>query len=145
MPASQNSTRFSTAREIALALGGSGTPSASGWYGFRCPAHDDKTASCGAKDERDGKIAVKCHSGCERHAILKASEAKGLIVRRRGNRRAEKKPPEGLFSEARVVDPSLPYLSARGLNPAALTDLSRATRFASRFWHAASKAERPVR
>ncbi len=57
MAASQNSTRLSTAKEIALALGGSRAPSASGWHDFRCPAHDDKTASCGVKDERDGKIA----------------------------------------------------------------------------------------
>jgi hypothetical protein len=54
MLASQN-TRLSTAREIALAFGGSGAPSASGWRDFRCPAHDDKTASCGVKDERDRK------------------------------------------------------------------------------------------
>jgi hypothetical protein len=53
MPASHDSTRFSTAREIALAFGGSGAASASGWHDFRCPAHDDKTASCGVKDDRD--------------------------------------------------------------------------------------------
>jgi putative DNA primase/helicase len=94
MPASHGSTRFSTAREIALAFGGSGAASASGWHDFRCPAHDDKTASCGVKDDRDGKIAVKCHAGCERDAILDAIEAKGLVVRQRSNRRAEKKPPE---------------------------------------------------
>src|SRR6478672_5555927 len=100
MPASHDSTRFSTAREIALAFGGSGAASASGWHDFRCPAHDDKTASCGVKDDRD--------------AILDAIEAKGLIVRQRSNRRAEKKPPEGLFGEARVVEASLPYFPVRG-------------------------------
>ena len=122
MPASHDSTRFSTAKEIALAFGGSGVASASGWHDFRCPAHDDKTASCGVRDGRDGKLAVKCHAGCERDAILDAIEAKGLIVRQRSNRRTEKKPPGELFGEARVVEPLLPYLSARGLNPAALTD-----------------------
>ena len=144
MAASQNSTRFSTAREIALALGGSGAPSASGWRDFRCPAHDDKTASCGVKDDRDGKIAVKCHAGCARDAILDAIEAKGLIVRQRSNRRGEKKPPEGLFGDARVVEPSLSYFPVRGLNPTAFPDLSRAVRFAPRCWHAASKAETPA-
>ena len=59
MAASQNSTRLSTAKEIALAFGGSGAPSASGWHDFRCPAHNDKTASCGVKDESDGKIIVQ--------------------------------------------------------------------------------------
>ena len=144
MSGSRISTRLSTAKEIALAFGGSGVASASGWHDFRCPAHDDKTASCGVKDERDGKIAVKCHAGCERDAILDAIEAKGLIVRGRTNRRAEKKPPEGLFGEARVVEPSLSYFPARGLDPAAFPDLSRAVRFAPRCWHAASKAETPA-
>ena len=144
MAASQNSTHLSTAREIALAFGGSGAASASGWHDFRCPAHDDKTASCGVKDDRDGKIAVKCHAGCGRDAILDAIQAKGLIVRRPSNRRAEKKPPEELFGEARGVEPSLPYLAARGLDPAAFPDLSRAVRFAPRCWHASSKAERPT-
>jgi putative DNA primase/helicase len=144
MPASHDSTRFSTAREIALAFGGSGAASASGWHDFRCPAHDDKTASCGVKDDRDGKIAVKCHAGCERDAIIDAIEANGLIVRRRSNRRVEKKPPEELFRRAPVVEPSLPYFPVRGLDPAAFPDLARAVRFAPRCWHAASKEERPA-
>ena len=53
MSASRTSTRLSTAKEIALAFAGSGVASASGWHDFRCPAHDDKTASCGVKDDRD--------------------------------------------------------------------------------------------
>jgi hypothetical protein len=145
MAASQSSTRFSTAREIALAFGGSGAASTSGWHDFRCPAHDDMTASCGVKDDRDGKIAVKCHAGCERGAILAAIEAKGLIVRQRSNRRAEKKPPEELFGDARIVEPSLPYLPARVFDPAAFPGLSRSIRFAPRCWHAASKAEGLIR
>ena len=92
MTASQNSPRLSTAKEIALAFGGS--------------------------------------------CVASVSTVGG---------RAEKKPPEELFGEARVGEPSRPYLPARGLNPAALPDLSRAARLASRFWHAASKAERLVR
>jgi hypothetical protein len=144
MAASQCGTRLSTAKEIALAFGGFGAASTSGWHDFRCPAHDDKTASCGVKDESDGKIAVKCHAGCERYAILDAIEAKGLVVRRHSDRRAEKKPPEGLFGAGWVVDPSLPYFSVRGLDPAAFPDLSRVVRFAPRCWHAASKAEKPT-
>ena len=91
MSGSRISPRLSTAKEIALAFGGSCVASVSGW------------------------------------------------------RRAEKKPPEGLFGEARVGEPSRPYLPVRGLNPAALNDLSRAARLASRFWHAVSKPERLVR
>jgi hypothetical protein len=142
MAASRNSIPSSTAKAIALAFGGSGVASGSGWYDFRCPAHNDKTVSCGVTDDRDGKITVKCHAGCERDAILDAIEAKGLIVRKRSNRRAEKKPPEGLFGEARVVEPSLAYFPARGLDSAALPDLSRAVRFAPRCWHAASKEKK---
>jgi hypothetical protein len=52
-----------TAREIALAFGGSGAPSE-----VPLPAHDDPTASCGVKDSGEAKIAVKCHAGCEREA-----------------------------------------------------------------------------
>ena len=144
MSASRTSTRLSTAKEIALAFGGSGVASASGWHDFRCPAHDDKTASCGIKDDPDGKIVVKCHAGCARDAILDAIESNGLIVRQRSNRRGEKKPPEGLFGDARVVEPSLSYFPVRGLNPTAFPDLSRAVRFAPRCWHAASKAETPA-
>ena len=53
MATSQNSPRFSTAKEIAFAFGGSGAASPSGWHDFRCPAHADKTGSCGVKDDRD--------------------------------------------------------------------------------------------
>ena len=53
MPTSQNSARFSTAKAIALALTGPGVASASGWEAFRCPAHDDQTASYSVKDDRD--------------------------------------------------------------------------------------------
>ena len=125
-------------------LCGSGAASVSGWHDLRCPAHDDKTASCGVKVDRGGKIAVKCHAGCERDHF-DAIEAKGLIVRQRTNRRATKTLPEELFGEARVVKPSLPYFPARGLDPAAFPDLSRAVRFAPRCWHAVSKAERLLR
>jgi hypothetical protein len=137
-------TRFSNASEIALAFGGSGAPSASGWHDFRCPAHEDRNASCGVKDERDGKVAVKCHAGCERDAILDAIEAKGLVVRRRGNRRAEKKPPEAIFAETQAADQSLPYFAARGLDPVTFRGLARVGRFRPRCWHAASKSERPA-
>src|SRR3984957_9006784 len=68
----------------------------------------------------------------------------GLIVRQRSNRRGEKRPPEGLFGDARVVESSLSYFPVRGLNPTVFPDLSRAVRFAPRCWHAASKAETPA-
>jgi hypothetical protein len=50
MAASQNSTRLSTAKAIALSLTGPGVASAPD---FRCPAHDDQTASYSVKDDRD--------------------------------------------------------------------------------------------
>jgi len=39
----------------------------------QCPAHDDHTPSLSVGLRRDGKgIVVKCHAGCDIHAVLKA-------------------------------------------------------------------------
>lgn len=43
---------------------------ASGWLG-RCPAHEDKKPSLSIS-EKDGKILLKCHAGCETSDILAA-------------------------------------------------------------------------
>lgn len=44
---------------------------ANGSYTARCPSHDDKTASLSIT-EKDGKILLYCHAGCETGAILQA-------------------------------------------------------------------------
>jgi putative DNA primase/helicase len=96
---------YPSAHEIAQALGGSSVGTDSGWHDIPCPArgHDDKHASCGVKDRGDGSIAVKCHAGCQRDAILDGIEAKGLRVRRRTGTK-----PKGLTLRAYADAKRLP-------------------------------------
>ena len=63
-----------TAECIANGLGGK--KSASGWMA-RCPAHDDRTPSLSVT-EREGRILVKCHAGCDQGVVVAALKAKGL-------------------------------------------------------------------
>ena len=63
-----------TAECIAKGLGGK--KSASGWMA-RCPAHDDRTPSLSLTD-REGRILVKCHAGCDQGTVVAALKAKGL-------------------------------------------------------------------
>lgn len=59
-----------TAAEIVHALGGrSGVA--------RCPAHDDHTPSLSVSD-RDGRVLVHCHAGCDQRAVLDALAERGL-------------------------------------------------------------------
>ncbi len=54
----------------------------------RCPAHDDRTPSLSLA-ERDGRILVKCHAGCEQAIVVAALKARGLwpdSARREHNR-----------------------------------------------------------
>lgn len=46
-------------------------------YVCKCPAHDDHTPSLSLV-ERDGKILVHCHAGCEQQAVIEAFRSKGL-------------------------------------------------------------------
>jgi hypothetical protein len=70
-----------SARELTLDLGGR-------WYGRDgiacCVAHDDRTPSLSVS-ERDGKLLVHCHAGCDQRAVIAALKARGLW----GNRDAD--------------------------------------------------------
>ncbi len=64
-----------TAREITKALrghwcGSSGTA--------RCPGHDDRHPSLSIT-ERDGKLLVYCHAGCDQGAVWDALKGAGLV------------------------------------------------------------------
>jgi hypothetical protein len=144
-PAGDEYGRIRHRREISQAFGGSNHPSANGWHDFRCPApgHDDKTASCGAKDGRDGWIWVKCHAGCDRGAILDAIEAKGLKVRRAGSG-AGRKPPGDIFAGAKPIDAAFPYFHERGIDVGVFPDLGRAVRYSPALWHKDSQTEKPA-
>jgi putative DNA primase/helicase len=62
-------------REIVLALMGRW----SGSHGMvRCPAHDDLHPSCSVTDSPDGKVLVRCFSGCSQEALIDALRRRGL-------------------------------------------------------------------
>jgi putative DNA primase/helicase len=63
-----------TVAEIARRLGG--RRSGSGWNA-KCPAHDDHQPSLSLA-EKDGKLLVKCHAGCEQQAVVSALKRQGI-------------------------------------------------------------------
>jgi putative DNA primase/helicase len=64
-----------TAQTIAEAL--SGRKAGSGWTA-RCPAHEDRTPSLSIRDSDDGKVLVRCHSGCDQERVIAALRARNL-------------------------------------------------------------------
>lgn len=67
------------ARELITHLKGV-KKSGAGWTA-RCPAHDDKHNSLSVSDGDDGRLLLKCHTGCEFESILAA------VSHTNGNRR----------------------------------------------------------
>ena len=49
----------------------------------RCPAHDDREPSLSIDEGPDGKVLVRCHTGCKQHAVISALRARGLWRGRR--------------------------------------------------------------
>jgi len=45
--------------------------------GVHCPAHDDPTPSLSV-EEKDGKVLVHCHAGCEQAPVIEALRERGL-------------------------------------------------------------------
>ena len=64
-----------TARDLTRALRGH-------WHGSygtaRCPAHDDRNPSLSIT-ERDGKLLVFCHAGCDQAEVWTALKDRGLV------------------------------------------------------------------
>jgi predicted P-loop ATPase len=135
-------SRYATASDVSRAFSGPNNPTQTGWYNFRCPApgHKDTNASCGAKDGDKGGILVKCHAGCDPKAILAAIEAKGLKIKRSG----DKKQPHELFADADPIGTAFPYFPARGLDAGAFPELASVVRYAPKCWHKESQTERPA-
>jgi putative DNA primase/helicase len=74
------------AEAVAKALGG--RKAGSGWMAC-CPAHNDREPSLSIRDADDGKVLVRCHSGCDQGRVIAALRAAGLWEtksRRRFNR-----------------------------------------------------------
>ncbi len=65
---------MTAAEVLARRLGG--RKSGSDWMA-RCPAHDDRNPSLSIS-ERDGRVLVHCHAGCEQAAVIKALRVRGL-------------------------------------------------------------------
>ena len=63
-----------TAEFIAHRLGA--RRSGHGWSG-RCPAHQDRSPSLSIT-EKDGRVLVHCHAGCEQRDVIDALRARGL-------------------------------------------------------------------
>ena len=61
--------------QIAKAL--SGKKSGTGWIA-RCPAHDDRIPSLSIRDGSDGKVLVKCHTGCSQKRVIDALKYRRL-------------------------------------------------------------------
>jgi hypothetical protein len=64
------------AADIARALGGYAAPS--GWYRARCPVHLGDGDSLAVRDGARG-LAVVCHAGCDRDAILAELRRLGIL------------------------------------------------------------------
>ena len=64
-----------TADALARAL--KARRSGSGWMAH-CVAHDDRTPSLGIRVGTDGRILVRCYSGCPQEAVIAALKAMGL-------------------------------------------------------------------
>jgi len=47
------------------------------FYMACCPAHEDRNPSL-AISERDGKVLVHCHAGCEQNRVIEALKARGI-------------------------------------------------------------------
>lgn len=64
-----------SARAITAALGGQ---RAGNCWMAQCPAHDDSTPSLAITETKDGLVLVRCHAGCEQHAVIAALRERGL-------------------------------------------------------------------
>ena len=64
-----------TAETIAKALGG--RKIGSGWMA-RCPAHEDRKPSLSITADKDGKVLLRCHAGCNQVQVINALRVRGL-------------------------------------------------------------------
>lgn len=63
-----------SAESIAFALGGK--RAGDGWS-CKCPAHDDSNPSL-SLNEKNGKVLVRCHAGCDQKSVIAALRERGL-------------------------------------------------------------------
>ena len=82
-----------TIRE-ALRCGRSGCPCKGARANVHCPAHADAGPSLSVA-EKDGKVLVRCHSGCPQDAVIEALKERGLWPSPSGNGQPNGKGPDG--------------------------------------------------
>ncbi len=62
---------------LTVALGGR-------WSGNRgtacCPAHDDQSPNLSLADSAEGRLLLRCHSGCGFSDIMAALRGRGLVA-----------------------------------------------------------------
>ena len=115
------------ASEIAHELMARPRRNGSGWL-VLCPVHGDKRPSLSIREGKDGKILVKCFSGCEGREILTTLREMGLLDGRTPSRPIPQAPPgnterqadraSDLWNEAHPIesgDPVHKYLTGRGI------------------------------
>ena len=110
---------FPSSRDLAKALGGKAHGS---YFMARCPAHDDDKPSLSIT-EKDGKLLLKCHAGCEQAAVIDALRARGLWPERKrinGN---------GSAGKTRTIAALYEYTDEQG------TLLFQAVRYAPKGFH----------
>ena len=59
-------------------------------WAARCPAHDDKTASCSVGIGKDDRALIWCHAGCNQDVVLKAMGMTYKDLFPDGDKQAEK-------------------------------------------------------
>ena len=99
------------AGKIAEAL--NGAPEGAGWS-CCCPAHPDSTPSLFIAD-RGGRVALYCHAGCSRAAVVAALSQRGLWTRTLRGRRDKLATPEPEIAR-KATDPLKPWRLARRPN-----------------------------
>lgn len=113
------------ASEIAHELMARPRRNGPGWL-VLCPCHGDKRPSLSIRDGEDGKILVKCFSGCGGREILKTLREMGLLDRLTPSRPVPPAPPtkdrtdflDRLWKNSRGIEPgkaAARYLTGRGI------------------------------
>ncbi len=113
-----------SAHEIAHELMARPLPNRGGWL-VLCPVHGDRRPSLSIRDGDDGRLLLKCFSGCDSREILKTLSGMGLLDGLAPVRRPEpQKPVNRAKTLNRIWGESIPiegegivakYMASRGI------------------------------
>jgi putative DNA primase/helicase len=91
-----------TAKELAEQLGGK--REGASWKAL-CPTHEDRRASLSI-DDKNGKVVVHCHAGCEQHVLLGHLRDRGLWPKPNGKANGAHAPKSRIVATYDYVDES---------------------------------------